>query len=392
MTTSRISALTDQPTVVPTDRIPVDAALGTTRSMLVGLLQNHLCNPTGATAPTGDDDVTLGYVFGSIWTQPGVQSWYCGNPNVGESSWTARGLTCLDNLTSGADPSVTDDSSAGYSVGSFWIRSAIPQNWICTDATVGAAVWASVVNPCLWNLIGTGAPVVTDDTTKGYSVGSTWCFVGHASYYCSDATTGAAVWNKADLSLGTSTPASIGTAGAGVSLDMAREDHVHAHGSLAGGAFHADAVASTSAGFLSGVDKAKLDGIASGATATPLSSSTPQAVGTAAAGTGTSASKYDHVHGQVTRDRTTAGNTTLVNTTDDVIRVSAQADLQLPDPAGKRFFVIKKTGTGTYTINMVRYAAEKIEDVAATLALPGSANTDQPAWGFYSDGTNWWVC
>lgn len=42
--------------------------------------------------------------------------------------------------------------------------------------------------------------------------------------------------------------------------------------------------------------KTKLDGIASGATNTPLSSSTPQALGTAAAGTGSSAARGDHVH------------------------------------------------------------------------------------------------
>lgn len=42
--------------------------------------------------------------------------------------------------------------------------------------------------------------------------------------------------------------------------------------------------------------KTKLDGIAAGATATPLSDATPQAPGTAAAGTASSAARADHVH------------------------------------------------------------------------------------------------
>lgn len=68
------------------------------------------------------------------------------------------------------------------------------------------------------------------------------------------------------------------------------------HGSRSGGAAHSVAVASGSNGFLSGTDKAKLDGIAASATNTPLSSGTPANIGTAAAGSSSSASKADHVH------------------------------------------------------------------------------------------------
>jgi len=63
----------------------------------------------------------------------------------------------------------------------------------------------------------------------------------------------------------------------------------------AGGTAHADATTSVS-GFMSAADKTKLDGVAAGATATPLSSTTPAALGTAAVGTGTTAARADHVH------------------------------------------------------------------------------------------------
>lgn len=45
------------------------------------------------------------------------------------------------NLSAVATPTITDDSSAGYSVGSLWVRPAVFLSWICVDASVGSAVW-----------------------------------------------------------------------------------------------------------------------------------------------------------------------------------------------------------------------------------------------------------
>jgi hypothetical protein len=59
-----------------------------------------------------------------------------------------------------------------------------------------------------------------------------------------------------------STPASLGTGAPGTSgTAPARGNHVHDHGSLAGGSFHATAISGGANGFLSGTDKAKLDGV-----------------------------------------------------------------------------------------------------------------------------------
>lgn len=82
----------------------------------------------------------------------------------------------------------------------------------------------------------------------------------------------------------------LGTAATQPSTAFAPSAHVGA-----GGTAHADATTSV-AGFMSAADKTKLDGVATGATATPLSSAPPAALGTAAAGTSTSASRGDHVH------------------------------------------------------------------------------------------------
>lgn len=45
------------------------------------------------------------------------------------------------NLAAGTAPTSTNDSSAGYSTGSRWIDDSAGREWVCVEATVGAAVW-----------------------------------------------------------------------------------------------------------------------------------------------------------------------------------------------------------------------------------------------------------
>src|SRR6185436_11513417 len=47
----------------------------------------------------------------------------------------------VDNLNATVDPTVTDDSTLFYHVGSMWLRPATGEMWVCTDATASAAVW-----------------------------------------------------------------------------------------------------------------------------------------------------------------------------------------------------------------------------------------------------------
>lgn len=51
--------------------------------------------------------------------------------------------TKQNNYAGTVDPSVTDDTNAGYSVGSVWINNTAvpPESFRCADAAVGAAVW-----------------------------------------------------------------------------------------------------------------------------------------------------------------------------------------------------------------------------------------------------------
>lgn len=86
---------------------------------------------------------------------------------------------------------------------------------------------------------------------------------------------------------------SIAVGAGGVKVGMLATDAQH--GNRAGGALHALASA-MAAGFMSAADFAKLAGITTGATNTPLASTTPAAVGSAAVGVGTTAARADHVH------------------------------------------------------------------------------------------------
>lgn len=86
----------------------------------------------------------------------------------------------------------------------------------------------------------------------------------------------------------------------GTATSLARSDHIHAHGALAGGTDHALVIADPggTAGFISSADKQKLDSVASGATNTPLTNTTPVNITKAAAAVGVSiqAARQDHKH------------------------------------------------------------------------------------------------
>ncbi len=96
----------------------------------------------------------------------------------------------------------------------------------------------------------------------------------------------------------TGTPSTISTANSeGVATSFARSDHIHSHGNQLGDLLHTPA-STVSAGFMSASDKSKLNGIANGATNTPLSNTAPVDItkSAASAGVSTKAARQDHKH------------------------------------------------------------------------------------------------
>jgi hypothetical protein len=64
-------------------------------------------------------------------------------PTVGVGRWfrMARATVVKQNIDATTNPSVNDDSSSGYSIGSTWTNKTAKKRYYCTDSTIGAAVW-----------------------------------------------------------------------------------------------------------------------------------------------------------------------------------------------------------------------------------------------------------
>lgn len=57
------------------------------------------------------------------------------------NGFEARGVPEPKNNVSGIDPTASNDSTQGYSIGSRWTNTALGGVWFCTDDSPGAAVW-----------------------------------------------------------------------------------------------------------------------------------------------------------------------------------------------------------------------------------------------------------
>ena len=51
-----------------------------------------------------------------------------------------------DNLSTPLDPTVNDDSTQGYTVGSHWANTATYRHYICADPAAGNALWIEITN------------------------------------------------------------------------------------------------------------------------------------------------------------------------------------------------------------------------------------------------------
>jgi len=113
------------------------------------------------------------------------------------------------NLVGIEPPTPTDDTNKGYGVGSRWIDKVHDRKYTCTDATNRAAIWiedyadvtdsvsvaaaGAIVSPS--NMAADSAPTATDDAHSAYAIGSRWFDAeDDKEYVCLDATLGAAVW------------------------------------------------------------------------------------------------------------------------------------------------------------------------------------------------------
>lgn len=118
------------------------------------------------------------------------------------------GFTSIKQFTlANTDPTVNDDASHSFGVGSQW-QNVNGKVWTCTSSANGAAVWkwtgtVSTLTLQRKDVAQSGAPGVTDDFAHGYYPGSQWFDLATGVLYiCSDSTTGAAVWGTGTINPG----------------------------------------------------------------------------------------------------------------------------------------------------------------------------------------------
>ena len=100
-----------------------------------------------------------------------------------------------------SDPGVNDDGTTGVQLGDFWRNTTTGQVFYNDGVGTGAAIWYdsgdAIGASKKANLAGTAAPTATDDSAAGYSVGSIWVdTTNDKAYICVDNTATAAIWKE----------------------------------------------------------------------------------------------------------------------------------------------------------------------------------------------------
>jgi len=153
-------------------------------------------NFVATTDPTATDDAASGYAAGSRWINTATSTVFvCQSPSTGAAVWVATGAPAgTDTLNAVANPTVTDDVTAGYAVGSNWYNTLTGRTFLASVVTAGAAVWLPI---SVRTKSATADPTATTDAANGYAVGDVWINTTTDKLFtCVDATTGAAIWKQ----------------------------------------------------------------------------------------------------------------------------------------------------------------------------------------------------
>jgi predicted RNA-binding protein with PUA-like domain len=167
-------------------------------------------NFNATTDPTATDDSSAGYTEGSLWINTVEDTeWKCVDATATAAIWKITTLqdgdVPLDLYVSTSDPVAPDE-------GDVWLKDESGDTVIKYRDTSGSnqtvATEASVVtligeNTKQNNDTATTDPTATDDSSAGYEVGSTWTNITEdTEWTCVDATASAAVWKLTTLQSG----------------------------------------------------------------------------------------------------------------------------------------------------------------------------------------------
>jgi len=103
-----------------------------------GLTANHvLATPDGSTGPVS----LRALVADDLPTVPQAKIDTIGTGTAGRVYTNGTNLVVLKDTKTTTNPTVSDDNTAGYSVGSTWWNTTQRRKYECLDASTGAAVW-----------------------------------------------------------------------------------------------------------------------------------------------------------------------------------------------------------------------------------------------------------
>ena len=133
-----------------------------------------------------------------------------GGGTLHPSAWAgANGFLPKCEPNGALAPTINDDSSQGFSIGSLWYETGSGAVYICTDATLGAAVWTEINNSAV---LGGSAPQDVDTSAASAGISALASRQDHKHDVATAAATG----------LDASSTSKEGTA-----LSLARSDHTH---------------------------------------------------------------------------------------------------------------------------------------------------------------------
>jgi len=159
-------------------------------------ISNVLSNTTAIVKPVATDDSSLGYGVSSLWFDTINSDVYiCLSSTVANAIWLLVSPEVHNAYAAAIAPTPADDVSAGFDIGSVWIVSANDNAYICTSNVLANAVWVEITKPVLHNLSAVTSPAGTNDASQSYAVTSLWINTTSSTVYmCTDSTLGAAVW------------------------------------------------------------------------------------------------------------------------------------------------------------------------------------------------------
>lgn len=244
----------------------------------------------------------------------------------------------------------------------------------------GAGAWytLSAAPRARNNLTAVVDPGSGNDNLSGYSAGSIWLnTVSGGLFVCTDASTAAALWpsitTAADLAVVAAT------------ANTAQSDAAAAQASANAAVQTTRAFTTTAPLTIDGGGSANLSAdrtlaitAASAIAAGSMSAADFTAV--AQLKIGVPAAGYRAVSGNIT-----------IDSDDNVLAISATADITLPAAATNRIVRCKKTTTSAITLRIIRAAAEQIEGVAATYTVLEANAAELISFDLWCDGTNWWI-